>query len=133
MISFKNLARTFRMFTFEDGHTSSFAASIIIAIQNTLAESFAGLIETSIHVIIIRVALKYKMIIIIDVSDLHCRSKLGCHILGSHQCNQYDMDKLKMELLELKNFGSLLTVSTGTPSAITFHETVSGATGRDTL
>ena len=48
VIRFTNLARTLGMFIFEGRHTSSFAASIIIAIQNTLAESFAGLIETSI-------------------------------------------------------------------------------------
>ena len=82
------------MFVFEGRHASSFTASIIIAIQNTLAECFACLIQTSIQVIIIRVVLKYELITIIDFSDLHCSSKLGYRILGSHQCNQYDMDTL---------------------------------------
>ena len=94
MISFTNLTRALGMFSFECRHTSSFAASIIIAIQNTLAECFASLNQTSIQVIIIQVVLKYELITIISVSDLHCRSKLGCRILGSHQYNQYDMDKL---------------------------------------
>ena len=94
MISFTNLAWAFRMFTFEGRHTSSFAASIIIAIQNTLTKSSASLVQTSIQIIIIRVVLKNELITIINVSDLHCRSKLGCRILCSHQCNQYDMDKL---------------------------------------
>ena len=94
LTSFTNLTRALGMFTFEGRHTCSFAASIIIAIQNTLAESFACLIQTSIQVIIIWVVLKYELITIISVSDLHCRSKLGCRILGSHWCNQYNMDKL---------------------------------------
>ena len=59
MINFANLARALGMFTFEGRHTSSFAASIIIAIQNTLAESFASLIQTSIQVIIVGIVLKY--------------------------------------------------------------------------
>ena len=82
------------MFTFEFRYTSSLAACIIIAVQNTFTESFASRIQTSLQVIIIRVILKYELIKIIDYSNLHCRSKLGCRILGSHQCNQYDMDKL---------------------------------------
>ena len=50
------------MFTFEGRHTSRFAATVIITVQDTLAESFTGLIETSIQVIIIRVVLKYGLI-----------------------------------------------------------------------
>ena len=137
MIIFTNLTRALGMFTFEGWHTSSFAGSIIIAIQNTFTKSFASLIQTSIQVIIIRVVLKYEFIKIIDYSNLHCRSKQGCRILGSHQCNQYDMDKLKIwnksNTLQQWIFKNVLTVTTSTPSAITFHETISGATGRDTL
>ena len=94
MISFTNLTRALGMFTFEGRHTSSFAASIINAIQNTLTQSSASLIQTSIQVNIIRVVLKYELIKVIDYSNLHCRSKLGYRILDNHQYNQYDMDKL---------------------------------------
>ena len=137
MVSFTNLARALGMFTFEGRDTSSFAACIIIAIQYTLAESSACFIQTSIQVIVIRVVLKYEFITIINVSDLHYRSKLGCHILGIHQCNQYDMDKLnkrnKSITLQQWIFKNVLTVTTNSPSAITFHETIRVATGRDTL
>ena len=50
------------MFTFEFRYTSSLAACIIIAVQNTFTESFASRIQTSLQVIIIRVILKYDLI-----------------------------------------------------------------------
>ena len=58
MLSFTYLTRALGMFTFEGRHTGSFAASIVIAIQNTFTKSFASLVQTSIQVIIIRVVLK---------------------------------------------------------------------------
>ena len=101
MISFTNLARALGMFTFEGRHTSNFTVCIIITVQYTLAESFTVLNETSIQVIIIRVVLKYVLITFTGYSDLHCKSKLGFRILGSHRCYRYDMDMLKNEITSI--------------------------------
>ena len=43
MISSTNLTRAFGVFIFENRHTISFAADVIITIQNTLTESLTGL------------------------------------------------------------------------------------------
>ena len=133
MISFTNLARTLGMFTFERRHTSSFAATVIIAIQNTLAKSFTCLTQTGILVISIRIILTIINMLLIYNSYLRCRSRSGYHTLDIPQCNPDDMDKLNQYInLKLKAI-RVLTVTTDSPCSITFQDAFRRATRRHTI
>ena len=121
------------MLIFEGRHTSSFAATVIIAIQNTLAKSFTCLTQTGILVISIRIVLTIINTLLTYNSYLHYRSKLGSRILDSHQCNQYDMDKLEIQQFVLENIKKVLTIATNGPSSIAFQNAFSGATSRYTF
>ena len=121
------------MVIFEGRHTSSFAACIITAIQNTLAKSFTCLTQASILVISIRFILTIIDMLLIYNFYLRCRSRSGYRTLDSPQCNPDDMDKLNQYIILNLKATRVLTVTTDSPCSIAFQDTFRRATRRHTI
>ena len=78
-------------------------------------------------------SLKTSRLLLFNNLNLPCRNKSGYGMLDSHQCNQYDMDRLKIDFSKIKTLNRVPTITTDSSGSITFQNTVISATMPHTL